>query len=219
MPKRSEICVPFDDETYAEVVSDPKMFRKQIDFCIEEYPEIFPGSITKGYLMKDIYQSTKIGIQRRRINIGGISFSVRPSFVLPYNDSTTSVAEHALFLRKFGVPYWALAHVFGKDAMHWNRMEQSLGRFSLVGTTVRKPELLPEHVVADEKHTKLCGEKAYVATTVADKCFLGLSVAEGAGDSPLLDAYSHYKNEASEVDPTYSPKTVNTDGWGATVNA
>jgi hypothetical protein len=33
-----------------------------------------------------------------------------------------------------------IAHVFGRDAMYWYRLEQGLGRFSLVGTTVKSPE-------------------------------------------------------------------------------
>jgi hypothetical protein len=36
---------------------------------------------------------------------------------------------------------------------YWHRLERSLGRFSLVGTTVQAAESLPRHLVADEKHT------------------------------------------------------------------
>jgi hypothetical protein len=219
MPKRSELCVPLDSESYSETVADPKMFRKQIDFLVGKHPRIFPEKITEGYELKDIYQSKKLGIKKRRIIIDGVSYSVRPSFVLPYMASTTNLADNALFLRKFGVPFWALAHVFGKDAMHWHRMEQSLGRFSLVGTTIQKPELLPEHISADEKHTKLCGDKAFVATTVADGCIFGVSIAEGADDDSMVEAYSGYSNEALKVNPDYSPKTVNIDGWTPTIKA
>jgi hypothetical protein len=31
--------------------------------------------------------------------------------------------EKALFLRKFGVPFWALSHVFGRDHMYWYRVK------------------------------------------------------------------------------------------------
>ena len=41
------------------------------------------------------------------------------------------------FLRKFAVPFWALSEVFGRSPMYWHRLECSLGRFSLVGTTVQ----------------------------------------------------------------------------------
>jgi hypothetical protein len=35
------------------------------------------------------------------------------------------------------------------------------------------PEDLPEHLVADEKHTKILGDKTYVATTAGNGCVLG----------------------------------------------
>src|SRR5439155_5369956 len=67
------------------------------------------------------------------------------------------------FLRKFAVPFWALSEVFGRDPMYWHRLECSLGRSSLVGTTVQAAESLPRHLVADEKHTTLAGKKVYLA--------------------------------------------------------
>ena len=36
-----------------------------------------------------------------------------------------------------------MAHVFGRDALYWYRLEQGLGRFSLVGTTVKAPSTYP----------------------------------------------------------------------------
>ena len=44
----------------------------------------------------------------------------------------TDDVEKPLFLRRFGVPFWALAHVFGKDAMYWYQLAISLGRNSVV---------------------------------------------------------------------------------------
>src|SRR5215472_12798375 len=63
------------------------------------------------------------------------------------------------FLRKFAVPFWALTEVFGRSPMYWYRLERSLGRASLVGTTVQAPERLPRHLAADEKHTTLVDGK------------------------------------------------------------
>jgi len=60
------------------------------------------------------------------------------------------------------------------------RLEQSLGRFSLVGTTVKSPKQLPKDLVADEKHSWLKGERVYIATTAANDCILGASVAMSA---------------------------------------
>ena len=48
--------------------------------------------------------------------------------------------DKALFFMRCHVPYWAIADVFGRDAMSWYRLQQGLGRFRLVGTTVKTPE-------------------------------------------------------------------------------
>src|SRR4029077_12931976 len=101
------------------------------------------------------------------------------------------------------------------DPMYWYRQECGLGRFSVVGTTVRQAEL-PEHLLADEHHQPCDGEKVYVATTVGDGCCLGAEPAETAGTDDLKAAYVVFKEEARDVVPKYTPKTVNTDGWKGT---
>ena len=88
-----------------------------------------------------------------------------------------------------------------------------------MGTTIKWPEALPKDVAADEKHTRLAGEKVYVATSVGNHCLLGASVSPGAGEAELVEAYRHMQEEAQRFDPTYAPETVNTDGWQATMNA
>ena len=219
-PRRNRtICLPFPQQAYDGIISDDLQFRLYVDENISQYPELFPPEAGAGWRAKDSHVSKKQGIVIRRIEIAGIAHTIRPSFVMPYMTAMTDDAEKVLFLRKFSVPFRAPAHVFGGDPMHWQRTEQSLGRNSVVGTTVRAPGRLPEHVAADEKHTRIGGEKACVATTVAEECVLGVSVAVSAGEDALKDAYATYKDEARNVTPDYSPETVNTDGWKATVNA
>lgn len=98
-------------------------------------------------------------------------------------------------------------------------MEQSLGRNSIVGTTIRNPDDIPQHLGADEKHTRILGDKVYVATTVGNECILGASIAKDAGEESLKDAYQVFKDEAQCLKPDYTPTTVNMDGWKATRNA
>jgi hypothetical protein len=105
--------------------------------------------------MKDIYHSKKLSIPIRRIQIAKINYTVRPCFVMPYLAGFVDDVEKALFLRKFDVPFWAFSHVFGKDAMYWYRLEKSLGRNSIVGTTIKDARCLPKHLSADEKHTRI----------------------------------------------------------------
>jgi hypothetical protein len=93
--------------------------------------------------------------------------------------------EKPLFLMRFHVPAWALADVFGRDAMSWYRLQQGLGRFSLVGTTVKAAQRLPADRVADEKRSWLVGERRSIATTAARGCILGAAVATGASQAEL----------------------------------
>ncbi len=103
--------------------------------------------------------------------------------------------------------------------MYQYRLETSLGRNSVVSTTVNSPEKLPRHISADEKHTHLSGEKAYIPTVVGDGCILGVSVTQSAGQKDLENAYGIFKQEAANLQPDYSPDTINTDGWKALINA
>lgn len=97
-------------------------------------------------------------------------------------------------------------------------MEQSLGRNSIIGTTINDPDLLPEHLAADEKHSRLKGSKIYIATTVGENCILGASVSEDAGEKGLKESYGIFRDEALDLNPKYQPKSVNTDGWNATIS-
>ncbi|MCI5210307.1 MAG: hypothetical protein D3910_16300, partial [Candidatus Electrothrix sp. ATG2] len=133
------ICVPFDKAGYAYQAECPLRYRCQLDDIIKKYPELFPSEIRNGYRMKDSYVSKKLNIRIRRINIAGRSYTVRPSFVMPYMTAFTDDAEKALFLSKFDVPAWGIARIFGKNGPYWYRMAGCLGRFSLVGTTVKDP--------------------------------------------------------------------------------
>ena len=215
------IRLPVEQSEYSKIVNDSHSFRDWLNGSHAQHPELFPDKFSNGYLMKDSSVSAKIGLVFRRITVDGIAYSVRPSFVLPYlrKHVDSEVASNALFLRKFSVPFWALAHVFGEYPMYWYRLETSLGRFSVVGTTVKSPELLPTDIAVDEKHTKALGDKVYVATIVADGVILGAEVSPSAGTQDLTDAYEVFKDESQVLDPEYQPKTVNTDGWGATVSA
>ena len=210
------ICLPIEKAEYDGIVEDPKSFRQWLDHCFAEMPELFPQGFSEGYVMKDGRISVKQGEFLRRIGLhNGSSYSIRPSFLMPYMTARTEEVENPLFLRKFGVPFWALARVFHRDPMYWYRLEMGLGRNSLVGATVGATEL-PENLLADEHHTRRDGEKNYIATTVGGGVVLGAALSEGAGTDDLREAYGVFKEEARDVEPEYAPKTVNTDGWHGT---
>jgi hypothetical protein len=213
------ICLPISPSLYDKTILDPKSFRKWLDAEFDRFPELFPPEMADGYLMKDIYLSKKLSIHVRRIKVGALAYGVRPAFLMPYMTGHVSDVKDPLFLRKFNVPCWALAHVFGRNSMYWLRSEQAIGRNSVVGTTVNVPGNMPAHLGADEKHTWIVGGKAYVASTVGNHCILGASVAENAGEAALAKSYGVFRSEAKTLNPDYSPRSVNIDGWKATRKA
>ncbi|MCI5147994.1 MAG: hypothetical protein D3916_01055, partial [Candidatus Electrothrix sp. MAN1_4] len=98
------ICIPFNKQKSAYQAECPKAFRCQLNEIIKKHPELFPPEIKNGYRMKDSYVSKKLNIRIRRIEIAGRSYTVRPSFVMPYMTAFTDDVEKGLFLNKFDVP-------------------------------------------------------------------------------------------------------------------
>jgi len=210
------ICLPIAEDAYRRIVSIPSEFRHAIDDCFQQSPELFPANFAHGYQFKDVRMSAKRGVLIRRLILSdGRAYSLRPSFLMPYLTARTEDVEGPLFLRKFGVPYWALARVFGDDPMSWYRRECTLGRFSVVGTTLRQAEL-PAHLLADEHHQALDGQKVSIATTVGAGCVLGAEPARTAGADDLKAAYGVFQEEARDLAPGSAPVTVSTDGWKGT---
>jgi len=216
----STVCLPFDQTTYPAVVADPAAFRRALDRFFLATPELFPDGFAEGYRLKESRTSRKLGLRLRRVRLKatGEAFTVRPSFALPYMAGWAKDASGPLFLRAFGVPFWALAFVFGRDHGYWYRVEVALGRNSIAGTTLRRADL-PEHLLADEHHQPRDGEKNYIATTVGAGCCLGAALAQTAGTEDLQKAYGVFKEEAQDVQPGYAPRTVSVDGWASTHQA
>lgn len=216
------IVLPIDRDQYPSMVQDAGAFRGWVERSRREYPELFPEEIDEGYSLHDIRGSRKLPdvcIRRIRLHRSGVVYRVVPSFVLPYMTGYTDAVEKALFLRRFGVPFWGLTYVFGRSDMYWYRLVEHLGRFDMVGTTVKAADKLPEHLLADEKFTSLNGQEVYVATTVGNDVVLGATVTLTAQTDELEAAYGEFKQEALRLSPNYTPKTLNLDGWRQTKEA
>src|SRR3989454_1487100 len=164
-PSRGKsICVPFDSaEHYAACVADPESFRQHLTEVLSQHPELFPTRISEGFVLHDKRWSIKQQVMLRRLELKATAavFLVRPSFLMPSMVGRTEAVEKALSLRHWGVPFDALVYVFGRDAMYWYRAEMALGRPAIVGSTVKQPEKLPGHLLADEKHTWALGQEVY----------------------------------------------------------
>ena len=151
---------PLAESEYARFLSDRAYANARLDALYEAFPEVFPEACPWGYALGG-FTDPSIKQERRgrrmRLCPGQAVFARAPAFVMPYMTGRTQEVDQALFFMRFHVPCWAIAHVFGRDPMYWYRLEQGLGRCSIVGTTVKNPERLPQDLVADEKHSWLKG--------------------------------------------------------------
>ena len=216
------IRLPLAEYEYERFLADQDYAKARLHMLCEDSPELFPEAFAMGYALYGFTPpSCKLQLRCRRLRLHETEevFTVAPAFVMPYMSGRAADVEKALFLMRFHVPCWAIASVFGRDAMYWYRLHQGVGRFSVVGTTVKTAENLPRHLVADEKHSWLQGQRIYIATTAGRDCILGASVAASASEVGLTSAYGVFAHEAKQVDPDYTPETVNTDGWPATQGA
>ncbi len=151
------ICLPIAEESYRGSSTIRPRSGVLLDDCFRATPELFPPGFARGYELKDGRTSVKRGLPIRRILMrDGTAYSIRPSFLMPYMTARIADVEGPLFLRNFGVPFWALARVFGRDPMYWYRLACGLGRSSVAGATVRRADM-PEHLLADEHHRTIDG--------------------------------------------------------------
>jgi hypothetical protein len=151
IPGDKTICLPIADEKeYSTLVKQTKAFRKYLDEQIKLHPELFPSEIAAGYRFHGFRTSAKLKMESRRIRLisNGEAYQLRPDFVMPYMIGKTEEVEKGLYLRRFGVPYEAIAYVMGKDPMYWYRASLALGRPSLVGTTVKDGEAIPPSAIS-----------------------------------------------------------------------
>lgn len=140
------ICLPIPANVdYKAFVEDTAAYRVYLDEMIEEHPELFPADIKEGYTYHGFVESGKLHLRTRRICLKSrrAAYQLRPDTVMPYMIGTTEAVEKGLYLRRYGVPYEAIAHVLGHSAMYWYKATQALGRISIVGATVKDPSALP----------------------------------------------------------------------------
>ena len=140
------ICLPIDSGVdYEKLVEDEKEYRSYLEKKIEKHPELFPVGIEKGFRLHGFVNSKRQQIRTRRILLKANheAYQLRPDFVTPYMSEKAEEAEKALYLRQHGLSYEGIAYIMGGSEMHWYRLCQSLGRMSIVGTTVKGMTPLP----------------------------------------------------------------------------
>jgi hypothetical protein len=214
------ICLPFESEAqYGRCLRDLPLYRQFLEGQFLAHPELFPQAFAGGWQFHSHYSLKKqqgLKLRRIRVNQTDEVFTLRPCFLMPYASAYTREVEKALYLRQFGVPFDALAYVFGRNASFWERAWLGFSRPSLVGTTIKDVEKLPRHLTADEKVAWLSGQEVYLTTTVAEGCFLGVGLATAVTAEALAAGYGEFKREAQALEANYAPETVCTDGFRAT---
>src|SRR5262245_4176512 len=145
------IRLPLAESEYDHFLTDRSYAEDRLEELYEEFAELFPDALPWGYTFFGFTEpSIKQQLLCRRIRLvqGRTVISVPPALVMSYMTGRTPAVVQALFLMRCHVPCWAVARVFGRDAMYWYRLEQGLGRFSLFGSTVKTPGRLPQYLVA-----------------------------------------------------------------------
>ena len=207
--KAKSICLPFEsDAHYHTCMADYGQCRSYILECYAAHPELFPHALKAGFVFHDFVRSKKQDLLMRRIRLKSNSevYPLRPSFMMPYMIGRTEAVGKPLFLRRWGVPFEALTYVFGRNPMYWYRAYVSLGRSSLVGTTLKTAPHLPDHLLADEKHSRYQGHRVYIPTTVGHHCILEAEVVDRADEDELKRGYGVFREEAQTSNPTIAPK-------------
>ena len=220
VPCTRTIILDISEKEYAIFMENNEYAKELIDMWIvrDSVHKLFPEAIfEEGYILKGTErQSKKTGFKKRRIQVGGVIYRIHPAFLASYMRGKTADMKWGLFLMRFGVPFWAIAMIFGKYAMFWYRWWVDFGRNSVIGTTLHSAQDLPENILCDEEHTYVRGKKAYIATTVSQGCLLGAEVVSKADEEQLKGAYEVAAQEMWNVNPKHEVKTSNTDGWAAT---
>lgn len=218
---QKQMVIPMTRAEYDADWTDAAKVRMRLEALFAESPELFPVGFSAGFSLEGLLRESRKqpGIRLRKLLVGGSTYTLRPSFLMPYLSGTVDDCEAPLLLLSFGVPCWVITRIFDRNDQYWHRQLERLGRNSLVGTTVKQPGRLPADLVADEHHVDWRGEKGFIATTAGGGCLLGVALTESADETHLTEAYGDFAAEAKDVFPKYAPRTVNTDGWWATQNA
>lgn len=132
---------------------------------------------------------------------------------MPYMVGFTADLATPLLFKKYGAPNWLLTHAYGKSDMYWERIERSIGRNSIVGTTIRKADNLPLDYACDEKFSRWGKQRAFIAMTAAKECVLGMSVTLSETAKTFEKAYGVFVKEARNVKKNFKVRSVNLDGF------
>ncbi|MDC0535237.1 hypothetical protein OAO18_05415 [Francisellaceae bacterium] len=131
-----------EHEEYYSAMNDGDKFRALLQRELNAYPELFPSEITNGFKLNGKTKASekldKQQFQKIKLTSTGEVYSVYPAFVMPNLIAYTDEVQKGLLLRKYNVPFSAIAFTQGRDEMFWYRAEKAFSPCSIVGTTIKK---------------------------------------------------------------------------------
>jgi hypothetical protein len=215
------IRLPITEIDYETIVSDAELFRFWVESLPDNLKLLFGESFTSGFNLHDIRHSRKMGISYRRICFveTGHIYTIQPSYVMPYLSGKTCECKNGLQLLFRGSSLDSVVECCGENQEKWLNRLQHFGRFSIVGTTIKVPKLIPKDLTSDEKITFWNGQEVYGCITTGSNCILGADISHTEDEEGLKQSYQVFKTEAQLLVPDYQPNSVNTDGWLATRKA
>jgi len=211
---RQIIRLPVSKERYESVIDSAEQFRLLLTEHYKLYEELFPKGLSLGYELHGKGYSKKLDFTYRRIILkSGVTYSILPCCIMPYMVGFADEVSTPLLFKKYGAPCWLLTHAFGHSDMYWERIEQGLGRNSIVGTTVKRASCLPQDYACDEKFSRWGRQRAYIAMTAAKECVLGMSITLSETAKAFGKAYGVFVKEARNVKTNFKVRSVNLDGF------
>jgi hypothetical protein len=116
------IVLPLEASAYPRFIVDNECAQSLIETFWSRYLELFPIPECEFRFYGRTPASKKCeGMRLRRIKVQGCIYRIRPSFLLSYfrGHVAQDHLSDAMFLRKFGVPYWALVYLYGRVCGHY----------------------------------------------------------------------------------------------------
>ena len=217
------IRLPISESEYATLISDKKKFMIRLSPYVESHPELFPNDwFSGGYGLHGYRTSKKLGLTHgivRSKRDRRVLCDIQPNFVMPYMAGFAKDVAFGLLLLLYGVPLWLVAYGLGRDAMYWQRLFTHIGRFDLLGTTVRDVSKMPKDLSVDEKITFWRGKEVFACMTAGSNCILGMGLSQAENETSLGKAYGKFKEAANRLTFDYQPVSISIDGWFPTKNA
>lgn len=221
-PKGGRIIrLPISEDEYKVKIANHLLFRQWLETLPNNCKMLFGEDFDSGFNFHDIRYSKKMDLHYRRVIFikTGHIYTIQPSFVMPYLSGKTHECKQGLLLLLRGSSLDSVVECYGENQEKWLNRLQHLGRFSLVGTTVKDPNLLPKDLTSDEKITFWNGNEVYACITTGDNCILGADISHTEDEQGLKQSYQVFKSEAQQLASDYQPVSVNTDGWASTRKA